>query len=70
MLLHFFMGAEAESSNEYSSFTTNISAQRNFYNVNVYGQSSYSYPSKYSNRREISVSMIIGYFSYPTYMVG
>lgn len=49
---------------------TDLSALQNFHNVNVYGQSSYSYPSIYTNRRETNLNMIQGTFSYPTYMVG
>ena len=38
--------------------------------VYVNGQNSYSFPSIYTNRREISWRMMNGNFSYPTYMVG
>ena len=52
------------------SFTTNLSGQENFHNVSIYGQTSYSYPSKYTNIRETATNMLFGHFSYPTYMVG
>lgn len=52
------------------SFTTNLSRQENFHNVSIYGQTSYSYPSKYTNIRETATNMLFGHFSYPTYMVG
>lgn len=67
---YFYGCRSGVSSNGYSSFTTDLSALQNFHNVNVYGQSSYSYPSIYTNRRETNLYMIQGTFSYPTYMVG
>lgn len=67
---YFYGCRSGVSSNGYSSFTTDLSALQNFHNVNVYGQSSYSYPSIYTNRRETNLNMIQGTFSYPTYMVG
>lgn len=67
---YFYGCRSGVSSTEYSSFTTDVSALKNFHNVNVYGQSSYSYPSIYTNRRETNLNMVQGTFSYPTYMVG
>lgn len=53
-----------------ASFSTKISSLQNFHNVDVYGQSSYSFPSRYTNRRKPSLGMLWGRFDYPTYMVG
>lgn len=67
---YFYGCRTGASSTEYSSFTTNLSALKNFHNINIYGQSSFSYPSVYTNRRETTLDILQGNFSYPTYMVG
>lgn len=67
---YFYGCRSGVSANGDASFTTDVSALNNFRNVNVYGQSSFSYPSIYTNRRETNLNMIQGTFSYPTYMVG
>lgn len=67
---YFFGCRSGVPSNGYASFTTELSALQNFKNVYLFGQSSYSYPSIYTNRREVTWGMMNGNFSYPTYMVG
>ena len=67
---YFYGCRTGASSTEYSSFTTNLSALKNFHNIDIYGQSSFSYPSVYTNRRETTLDILQGNFSYPTYMVG
>jgi RHS repeat-associated protein len=53
-----------------ASFTTRLSGQSNFKNVDVIGQSSSSYPSIYSDYRETTSDMRNGNFSrQSTYMV-
>jgi RHS repeat-associated protein len=53
-----------------ASFTTRLSGQSNFKNVDVIGQSSSSYPSIYSDYRETTFDMRNGNFSgQSTYMV-
>ena len=67
----YFYGCQSgEKPENKTSFTTNLSGCNNFRNVNVYGQTSYSYPSIYADYREVTYSMTQGEFSYPTYMVG
>jgi len=63
-------GRDPDGDGPKSSFTTNLSAQSNFKDVNVWGQTSSSYPSRYTNVRENDEGMIDSKFSYPTYMVG
>jgi RHS repeat-associated protein len=66
-----FYGCRAGvSENGSTSFTTQISGLDNFRNVSVYGQTAYSYPSRYTNVRKTSLEMMHNNFSYPTYMVG
>lgn len=67
---YFYGCRSGVSADGYASFTTELSARKNFHNVNIYGQNSYSYPSKYTNRRESTLGILNGDFSYPTYMVG
>ena len=67
---YFYGCRSGVSSKGQPSFTTKLSALQNFQNVYLFGQNSYSYPSIYTNRREITLGMINGNFSYPTYMVG
>ncbi len=53
-----------------SSFTTNLSSLENFKDVNVWGQTSSSYPSMYTNVRETNAKMRDGnYEKQTTYMV-
>ena len=63
-------GSDPDGNGPKASFTTKLSAQSNFKDVNVWGQTSSSYPSQYTNVRENTVGMIDGKFIYPTYMVG
>jgi RHS repeat-associated protein len=52
------------------SFTTTLSSQANFKDVNVWGQTSSSYPSMYTNVRETNAKMRDGNFEKQTvYMV-
>jgi len=67
---YFYGCRSGVSTDDYPSFTTELSAQKNFRNVNVYGQTSYSYPSIQSNQRGVTPEIMFGYFSYPIYMVG
>ena len=53
-----------------ASFVTRISAQSNFRDVTISGQTSYAYPSIYTNVRQNTHDMIYGKFNYPVYMVG
>ena len=67
---YFFGCKTGVNSNEKASFATRVSSNSNFRDVTVYGQTSSAYPSKYVNVRENSHEMMIGRYSYPTYMVG
>ena len=53
-----------------ASFTTTLSGKRNFRDVDIYGQTNFSYPSTSSSSRKTSLGMLMGKFSVPTYMVG
>lgn len=53
-----------------ASFTTTLSGKRNFRDVDIYGQTNFSYPSTSSSSRNTSTGMLMGKFSVPTYMVG
>jgi hypothetical protein len=62
-------GSDPDGYGPKTSFTTNLSAMNNFKDVSVWGQTSSSYPSLYSNVRENNRKMINGSFGTPTYMV-
>ena len=68
----FFYGCRSGvvPENGKASFTTKISDLPNFKDVDVYGQTNYSYPSSSPTERNISVGMKYGMFTIPTYMVG
>ena len=51
------------------AFTTKLSGLDNFKNVRVYGQTDYTYPSRYTNIRKPSILQVRGLFVEPTYMV-
>ena len=53
-----------------SSFSTKISGLRNFQNVDVYGQSSYSYPSREPTKLSRDLDIYLGIPNPPIYMVG
>ncbi|MBR5653417.1 MAG: hypothetical protein IKX22_04985, partial [Prevotella sp.] len=53
-----------------TSFTTEISNLKNFQNVNVFGQTNYSYPSSKTDKRIVTFNVAKNIYSYPTYMVG
>ena len=53
-----------------ASFTTTLSGKRNFRDVDIYGQTNFSYPSTSSSSRKTSTGMLMGKFSVPIYMVG
>ena len=55
--------------NDRASFVTDLSAQKNMKDVFVWGQSTSSYPSMYTNVRETTSAMRGGQFNHPTYMV-
>ncbi|MDD7304443.1 MAG: hypothetical protein SPF56_02970 [Bacteroidaceae bacterium] len=66
-----FYGCKTGVANDGSpSFSTRISSLSNYRNINVHGQTSSAYPSRYTNVRQNTQEMINGSFSYPTYMVG
>ena len=52
------------------SFANRLSSQENMRDVNVIGQMTYSYPSKFANGRVFDSKMAQGAFTYPVYMVG
>jgi len=52
------------------SFANRLSSQENMRDVNVIGQMTYSYPSKFANGRVFDSKMVQGAFTYPVYMVG
>jgi RHS repeat-associated protein len=63
-------GRDPDGNGPKASFTTNLSAQSNFRNVNVWGQTSSSYPSMYTDVRETNAKMRDGNFEKQTvYMV-
>lgn len=62
-------GRDPDGDGPKASFTTNLSAMSNFKDVFVWGQTSSSYPSMYSDVRENNKKMINGSFTTPTYMV-
>lgn len=66
----YFYGCRSGVRENGASFSTKISSLQNFRNVDVYGQNSYSFPSRYTNCRKPSLGMLWGRFDYPTYMVG
>ena len=52
------------------SFVTRLSARTNFKDVKVHGQTSFAYPSIYTNARQNTDEIMNVHFSYPTYIVG
>jgi len=65
-----FYGCNTGNSQYGTSFTTRISSLNNFKDVNVWGQTSSSYPSLYTNVRETNAAMRDGNFNgQVTYMV-
>ena len=52
------------------SFSTKISGLQNFHNVDVYGQSSYSYPSREATKLSRDLDIYLGVPNPPVYMVG
>ena len=61
-------GRDPEGSDR-ASFVTELSAQKNMKDVFVWGQSTSSYPSMYTDVRESTSEMRDGQFNHPTYMV-
>jgi RHS repeat-associated protein len=55
-------GRDPDGDGPKASFTTNLSAQKNFKDVFVWGQTSSSYPSMYTDVRENNAKMIDGNF--------
>jgi RHS repeat-associated protein len=71
----YFYGCNTgvDPSGDKQAFNTEISQLGNFKNVSVYGQTTYSYPSMYSNSRRPSSNQLNGVFGKegePTYLVG
>jgi RHS repeat-associated protein len=61
-------GRDPEGSDR-ASFVTELSGKKNMKDVFVWGQSTSSYPSMYTDVRESTSAMRDGYFNHPTYMV-
>jgi len=63
-------GRDEKNGEWYSSGARNVSAQDNMKDVNVWGQSSYTYPSMYPHLKASTYIREKGFFFGPTYMVG
>ena len=59
----YFMGCNTGNDSKKDSFTKNISKQSNFNNVEIWGQPTSSYPSKFTNVRETNSRMREGDFN-------
>ncbi len=63
-------GADPDGDGPKASFTTKLSAMSNFRDVFVWGQTSSSYPSPYTDVRQTTAAIADGNHSTPTYLVG
>lgn len=69
-IANFFGCKTGVGNSDTPSFITRLSAQPNFRDVMIHGQTSSAYPSSYTNVRLNTREMMNDKFSYPTYMVG